>query len=218
MRFDTSVPRTSKDVDYSQGGAAALGGGAGNADDPMEGTGYASGAGGGQGDAPPVSEYSRYLARLRSEGVQGWARDTARSSRQGWKGTGVEGRGVDDGFGSGSGAGPGSREGSGTGYLDPRVRVVVTSYPPTGIEQRHTYVPYPDIQIKKHQYTSGWWNVHIQIWTDGSGKIVRYDVLRPETNGKLERLFVQQVKKEVERWEFDPVAAEINIDVRFYVE
>jgi hypothetical protein len=60
--------------------------------------------------------------------------------------------------------------------------------------------------------------VHIQIWTDGSGKIVRYDVLRPETNGKLERLFVQQVKKEVERWEFDPVAAEINIDVRFYVE
>lgn len=211
VKTDTSVPRNIAEENYSLGGSEAAGGGIGDAADPAGGTGNATGA---EGDAPPMSEYSRYLARLRSEGVQGWARDTAQSSRREWKGTGVKRRGAGDGFGSGEG----SQEGSGTGYLDPRVRMVVTSYPPTGIERRHTYVPYPDIQFKKHQYTSGWWNVYIQIRTDGSGKIVRYDVLRPKTDGKLERLFVQQVKKEVERWEFDPVAAEINIDVRFYVE
>jgi hypothetical protein len=229
MRIDTSVPQTTKDADYSLAKSAIPGGSAGDAGDPSEEAMYAEGAEGGKGNAPPLSEYSSYLARLRSEGVQGWARDTARSSRLGWKGTGVKGRGTDEGLGSGSGPGLGSLEGSGTGYLDPRVRMVVTSYPLDAqgnviekriinLENRFSQVPYPDRQFRKSEYTSGWWNVYIEIRTDENGNVIRYDVLRPETDGKLERLFVQQVKKEIERWDFDPVSAKIHVDVRFHVE
>ena len=119
--------------------------------------------------------------------------------------------------GGGTGANPGAG-GAGAGYLDPRVKVVVTSYPPTGIEQRYTQVPYPDRKIKQHQFTSGWWNVYVQIRTDSTGKVVRRDVLRPETNGPLEKIFVTQVNQEIDKWSFDRKEAEINIDVRFYVE
>jgi len=96
--------------------------------------------------------------------------------------------------------------------------MVVTSYPPTGIEQRYTQVPYPDRKIRKHQFTSGWWNVYVQIRTDATGKVARRTVLLPETNGPLEKIFVDQVNQEIDKWSFDRKAAEINIDVRFFVE
>jgi hypothetical protein len=178
------------------------------------GTGY------GAGD-PPASEYGQYLARLRSEGVQGWAKESSKSMRQGWKGTGS---GTGTGWGQGSGSGGGGKGGiggkgyGGGGYMDPRVRMVVTSYPPTGIERRFTAIPYPEIKIKKTNYVSGWWNVYIQIRTDANGRITRTDVLRPETDGPLEKLFIEQVTKEIARWSFDATTAEINVDVRFYVE
>ncbi|HQU13835.1 MAG TPA: hypothetical protein PKV70_06260, partial [Thermodesulfobacteriota bacterium] len=70
----------------------------------------------------------------------------------------------------------------------------------------------------KTQYTSGWWNVYIQIRTDGGGNVIRTDLLRPETDGPLEKIFVAQVRREIARWSFDRTAAEINVDVRFYVE
>jgi hypothetical protein len=123
------------------------------------------------------------------------------------------------GSGPGSGGtGAGKGGGGGGGYLDPRVRMVVTSYPPTGIERRYTHVPYPDLKVKQHQATSGWWNVYIQIYTDRDGKIVRRSVLRPETDGPLEKMFVAQVQQEIDRWSFDRAEAEILVDVRFYVE
>jgi len=103
-------------------------------------------------------------------------------------------------------------------YLDPRVRMVVTSYPPTSIEQRYTQVRYPDLKIKRSEYTAGWWNVYLQIRTDGSGKVTSLKVLRPETDGPMEKIFIAQVRREVERWTFDRTAAEINVDVRFHVE
>ncbi len=160
------------------------------------------------------SEYERYLAKLRSGGVQGWARESARESRRNWNPSGkAEGRWVPEGAGKGTGRGTG-----GTSYLDPRVQMVVTSYPPTDIEKRHGYVPYPDQKFKKHQYASGWWNVWIQIQTDSRGKVVQSKVLRPDGDGPLQRIFVAAVQEEVGRWSFEPVAAEINVDVRFYVE
>jgi hypothetical protein len=119
------------------------------------------------------------------------------------------------GGGTGTNLGVG---GSGTGYLDPRVKMVVTSYPPTGIEQGHTQVPYPDRKIRKHQFTTGWWNVYVQLRTDATGRVVRRAVLRPETNGPLEKIFVTQVNQEIDKWSFDRKEAEINVDVRFYVE
>lgn len=194
---------------------------------------YRSGAEGGQGTGSLATEYGRYLARLRSESVQGWARETARSSKLGWKGTGIEqwgvGGGSGKGFGSGTGAGAGTQQGAGSGYLDPRVRMVVTSYPldahgkvienrVANLESRLSRVSYPDRQFRKHEFTSGWWNVYIELRTDGNGNIARSDVLRPESDGRLERLFVEQVMKEIRQWKFDPVEAKIHVDVRFHVE
>jgi len=175
------------------------------------------------GSGPPVeTEFGSYLARLKSEGVQGWARESASKQRQGWRGTGRAGGSGTGGGGLGTtGGGTGANlgaGGAGTGYLDPRVKMVVTSYPPTGIEMRHTQVPYPDRKIKKQQFTSGWWNVYVQIRIDSTGKVVRREVLRPETNGPLERIFVEQVNQEIDKWSFDRKEAEINVDVRFYVE
>ncbi len=134
-------------------------------------------------------------------------------------------------MGSGAGAGTGGGTGSGSGggtYLDPRVRMVVVQYPvdasgtvlvdsARNIEGRLRQVPYPDIKFKKSQYTSGWWNVYLQIRTGRDGKVERVVVLRPETDGPLERRFVEQVRREVQRWDLDP-QAEIHVDVRFYVE
>jgi len=165
------------------------------------------------------TEFGSYLARLKSEGVQGWAKESAGQQRQGWRGSGkAGGLGMGSGTtGGGKGMNPGA-DGTGTGYLDPRVKVVVTSYPPTGIEQRHTQVPYPDRKLKKHQFTSGWWHVYVQIHTDANGKVAQRNVLRPETNGPLERIFVEQVNQEIDKWSFDRKGAEINVDVRFFVE
>ena len=181
---------------------------------------------------PSKSDYGLYLDRLHSSGVQQWARESAQKSRKGWKGTGMGGG--TEGWGKGSktavlsGAGKGAGKGKGTSgtgsggdgalYMDPRVRMVVTSYPPTGIEQRYGIVRYPDLKFKKSEYTSGWWNVYIEIGTDKNGKIIKYNILRPETDGPLERQFVGQVKKEIEKWSFEPKEAEIHVDVRFYVE
>lgn len=191
---------------------ASGGGGGGNG-----AGGSPNGVEGGAQGSPPIGEYGEYLARLRSEGVQGWARDSAGRMRQGWKGSGKGGKGLGVGTGSGEGGGAGTGTGGG-GYLDPRVRMVVTSYPPTSIERRHTQVSYPDLKIKRRQYTSGWWNVFIQIRTDGGGNVIRTDLLRPETDGPLEKIFVEQVRREIARWSFDRTAAEINVDVRFHVE
>ena len=179
----------------------------------VRGPGEEEGAG---GTGLPASEYGEYLARLRSDSVQGWSREQARRSSRGWKGKGA-GSGTGVGVGTGPGSGPGSGEGGGN-YLDPRIQMVVTSYPRTGIEDRYTRVAYPDLKFKKSEYTSGWWNVYIRIRTDAEGRIRKYDVVRPETSGPLERQFVDQVKREIVTWRFDPVEAEILVDVRFYVE
>lgn len=191
------------------------------ADSPSRNPDTASGPSSSPVSSPPSadspvtsSEYERYLARLRSGGVQGWARDSARESRKSWTAKDKkEGRWVPAEGGEGTGKGKG-----GTSYLDPRVQVVVTSYPPTEIEKRHGFVAYPDQKFKKHQYASGWWNVWIQIKTDSHGNVIQNKVLRPDGDGPLQRIFVAAVQEEIGRWSFDPVAAEINVDVRFYVE
>lgn len=182
------------------------------------GTGESLGRAGqeGMGTSPPVSEFGSYLARLQTKTVQGWAKESANQKRQDWKSTGkTEDRHE---VARDSRADGGRRTGPGPAYMDPRVKVVVTSYPPTEIEQKHTHVPYPDRKVKKQQFTSGWWNVYVQIRTDATGKIVRREVLRPETIGPLERIFVEQVNQEIDKWSFEREAAEINVDVRFYVE
>lgn len=200
-----NIPSAEGNGSGAPGGTAAAGGG---------------GAEGGRGD----SAYDSYLAKLRSEGVQGWARDSAGRARRSWKASGKGGGGWGSGTDPGDGKGPGvgsggKRAGTGEGgYLDPRVQVVVTSYPPTSIEKKHGYVRYPDKKIKKHQFASGWQRVFIQIHTDPQGNVAKSKVLEPTDESPLQRIFVQAAQDEISRWTFDRQSAEINVDVRFYVE
>ncbi len=86
------------------------------------------------------------------------------------------------------------------------------------VEGRFRPVPYPDVKVKQSRFTSGWWNVYIELWTTKDGRIERYNVLRPETKGPQEKVFIDQVTKEMTRWSFEPGRSEIHVDVRFYVE
>ncbi len=189
------------------------------------------GAGASRGGEPEQSAFGQYLSRLHSSGVQGWAKDSAQKTRRGWKegsGAGASAQGwgrgarstvpADEKDGAGKGTSGRGAGGDGARYMDPRVQMVVTSSPATSIEHRHGLVKYPDLKFKKHEYTSGWWNVYIELRTAKDGKVSWLRVLRPETDGPLERQFVAQVKKEIDRWSFDPKVAEIHVDVRFYVE
>lgn len=225
VRRATPTPQAEAPAGPSVGAPAGVGsgpGGGGGGPRAGGGTADGTGAGGNAGAANVGSDaYGQYLARLRSGEVQGWAAQASREARRGWRGSGGGAGGWGGGrdTGSGTGTGGGFGEGGGRdGYLDPRVKIVVTSYPPTSIERRHGPIPYPDFKFRKEQYASGWWNVYFQVWTDENGRIRKIVKLRPETDGPLEAAFVRQVRREIDRWTFDPVAAEIVVDVRFYVE
>ncbi len=179
-----------------------------------------------RGDPPVMrrekTSYDDYLDRLRSKDIQAWARESAGKTSKEWKGMQSKSSdwrpGEKGANAQSSRASKDVRSGKRSEYLDPRVRMVVTSYPSTGIVKRHTFVSYPEKRVKKHEFTSGWWYVYLILHTNKDGKVLQQDFLRPETDGVLERLFVEQVRREVAGWTFDPVQAEIHVDVRFYVE
>jgi hypothetical protein len=151
----------------SMGATTQAGGakGTGNSNVEAGGGGTAAVGSRGQDGSPPQSEFGKYLASIKSSNVQGWAKDTANKSRQGWKGTATgAGSGTGEGWGAGSGSGSGSGAGAGRGaggsgsgksgygtggngalYMDPRVKLVVTSYPSTGIEGSHGQIAYPNL-------------------------------------------------------------------------
>jgi hypothetical protein len=195
-----------------------------------------------QTEAP--SKFANFLAGLQSSGVRGAAKDAAEKSQRAYKGTGSGsgaegwgsgsggrggGAGGGSGTGYGSGSGSGSGGGSGGGYLDPRVKMIVIRYPidssglvveskGTNIERSFRQVPYPNLKIKQSRFTAGWMNVYLKLRTSAEGEPSSIEVLRPETDGPLERQFLDQVRKEVKKWSFEPKEAEIHVDVRFYVE
>lgn len=211
-------PRADQETNYSASGSKT-----GTGESAKIGVSGQGASGGGEG-TPSRGKFEEFVAGLGDAKTQGWAQNAAKASRGAYRESGRGGAsGGGWGKGSTTGDGTGGASGKGTGgggarYMDPRVRMVVSSYPQTGIERKYTVVRYPDLKIKKSDYTSGWWNVYIEIRTDRNGKVTKYQILRPETDGPLERQFVAQVKKEIEKWTFDPVEAEVHVDVRFYVE
>ncbi len=238
-KTDFSVPSATAARDQSMSGKDTVvpGGRSGAEGGPAGTAGPSQGPTPGSGGPVSQSEYGQYLSRLRSEGVQGWARQSARASRQGWKGSGAgapgsEGWGAGTGKGTGGGKGPGSGKApggsAGAVYMDPRVRMVVIQYPidergnavverGKNVENRYRQIQYPDHKVKKTQFTAGWWNVYVEIRTGRDGKAESFEVLRPETRGALETIFIDQVRRDVERWGLE-AASEIHVDVRFYVE
>lgn len=136
--------------------------------------------------------------------------------------------GQEEGRGAGTrGAGVGQRGGQagGTGsdpdgYVDPRIRVKVVSYPPTGIEDRYAPIPYPDLRVKRRELEAGICRVYYRVWVDGQGEIVRTQLKSPDTPAAQKQYapFVDAVTRTVSRWPFDRTAAEIHIDVLFEIE
>lgn len=102
--------------------------------------------------------------------------------------------------------------------LDPRVQMIVNSYPPTSIERKYSYVLYPDIKIEKKDYQKGWTSVYFEVAIDSRGGIEEIELLRPREPNELERTFVDAVLETIHTWRFDRKRAEIHVDVRFYVE
>jgi uncharacterized membrane protein YgcG len=143
-------------------------------------------------------------------------------------GGGAGGRGTGAG-GSGSGAGGrGTGRGRGAveappvpadGGLDRRVQMVVTSYPPTGIEEGWEPIPYPEVVIRKSNYKQGVRNVYLILKIDEDGAVAQIDIQRPPPEEREQfKALTRVVEDAVRSWDYDRVKAEVHVDVRFYVE
>ncbi len=148
-----------------------------------------------------------------------------------WQGRGAGARGA--GAGAGDGYGRGSGGGSGGGGkaavkvasspkdagLDRRVQMVVTSYPTTSIERYFDPISYPEVIIRKSNFQQGWCQVYLVLSVSDRGDILRVSIERPsaESRSQYEAL-INTVESAVRSWDYDRVAAEVHVDVRFFVE
>lgn len=153
-----------------------------------------------------------FLAMIKSQSYQDRLKNIKDEKRYMWKGGGVSAKDL-QGL---KGDDVDSRYKQ--GYLDPRVKVVVVSYPSTGIEDTYPPIIYPDLLVKKHELQSGWCNVVIRIYTDGQGNVHTRDILRPTIDTKREKLFLDHTLESIKNWRFEAKKAEILIDVRYFVE
>jgi len=133
---------------------------------------------------------------------------------------------------SGSGDGTGSGRGSGgeksrgktasgpkeTG-LDRRVQMVVTSYPPSPIEDDHGTIPYPGLIIRKSDFKQGWCQVYLILSVSDRGEVLDVAVERPRPEERPQYApLIKAVDDAVRSWDYDRVKVEVHVDVRFYVE
>jgi len=121
----------------------------------------------------------------------------------------------------GGGAEPGAEGPAGEGgYLDPRIRMKVVSYPPTSVEAAHPAILYPDLRFHRRQLQAGICRVYYRVWTDRTGRIVKAQVKTPSTREEQERYspFVEAVEESVAEWPFDRAEAEVHVDVLFEIE
>ncbi|WP_025321260.1 hypothetical protein [Deferrisoma camini] len=154
---------------------------------------------------PQPDEWSAVLAELE-------ARRRALGADQGAASGEQEAVGAGPG---GAGAGPGEE-----GYLDPRIRVTVVSYPPTSIEELHPPISYPDLRFHRRELQKGICRVWYRVWTDRTGRIVKTQLKAPASREEQELYapFVDAVVKSVESWPFERREAEIHVDVLFEIE
>ncbi len=144
------------------------------------------------------------------------------------RGTGGEGTGTGTGDGAGSGAGKagqgrGSKASGKAGphgsVLDRRVQMIVTSYPPTGIEENYYPIPYPGLIIRKSNFQQGWCQVYLVLDVNDGGEVERVLVERPQSEDRPRfEALIKAVENSVRTWDYDKVKTEVHVDVRFYVE
>jgi hypothetical protein len=105
------------------------------------------------------------------------------------------------------------------GLLDRRVQMIIKSYPPTSIEENFDYIRYPEIIISRSNFQTGWCQVYLVLNVDGRGSITNTYIKRPQKEEmKQFETLIKAVKSAVGRWQYDSTAAEVHVDVRFYVE
>jgi hypothetical protein len=167
-------------------------------------------------------EYQAASSRLDSEVGEEGAASGGRGKRYG-AGRG-SGSGSGDGTGSdGGGGGETSRGKTASGPqetgLDRRVQMIVTSYPPSPIEDDHGTIPYPEVIIRKSDFQQGWCQVYLILSVSGRGEVldVAVERPRPEERPRYASL-IKAVDDAVRSWDYDRVKVEVHVDVRFYVE
>jgi hypothetical protein len=139
----------------------------------------------------------------------------------------------DGGPGQGTGSGGGGTGGRGerkrppreteVPRLDNRVRMLVTTYfraqPETGVEGEYGTIPYPERIIRRENYQEGWCQVYLILRTDDRGEVTEVMVERPgRDDWKRFQPLIDAVEKAVRAWRFRAEAAEVHVDVRFFVE
>lgn len=104
-------------------------------------------------------------------------------------------------------------------FLDPRIRMTVTSYPASAIEENHPPVSYPEARFTQSQIAAGTCRVYYRVWTDKTGKIMRTEIKTPASAADREKykMFVDSVVEGVTGWRFPPVEAQVHIDVLFEI-
>lgn len=103
--------------------------------------------------------------------------------------------------------------------LDRRIKLVVKSYPETSIESNYGLIEYPEKDIKKSNYQEGWCQVYLVLKIDSQGTVSKVEVQRPRRDEReLFAPLIAATERSVLLWDFDPKAAEVHVDVRFYVE
>lgn len=103
--------------------------------------------------------------------------------------------------------------------LDRRIKMLVKSYPVTGIEEYYEPVEYPEVLIQKSNYQEGWCQVYLILRTNRQGEIENYTIERPKVEERtLFAPLIETVLTRVRSWDYDRKRAEIHVDVRFYVE
>jgi hypothetical protein len=97
--------------------------------------------------------------------------------------------------------------------------MIVKSYPPSGIEENYTAIPYPGVIIRKSNFQQGWCQVYLILSINDRGEVEEVSVERPrsEDRPRYEAL-IKAVEVSVRGWDYDRVRAEVHVDVRFYVE
>jgi hypothetical protein len=103
---------------------------------------------------------------------------------------------------------------------DSRIRIKVVSYPPSGIEQSHPAIEYPELTLRESQLQSGICRVYIRVWTDENGNIVKEEIKTPSRGPDREtyKVFIDRVLEEVRFWSLPRQESQIHIDVLFEIE
>lgn len=104
--------------------------------------------------------------------------------------------------------------------LDSRIRMSVVSYPPTAVEKKFQPVTYPDLRLKRSQLEAGICRVYLRFWVSDAGKVVRSEVKTPSDAASQEKYepFITAVKNSVATWYFEPVEAQVHVDVLFEIK